>query len=109
MGNSGESWDDLITKLTKSDVGARVISMDLLGFGKSPSPRWLKYDVAIQAKSVIFTLLRAGVRQPLIIVGHSMGSLIAIEITKRYPLLVKGAGEYFNKLLRESDNYSENY
>lgn len=89
MGNSGESWDDLITKLTKSDVGARVISMDLLGFGKSPSPRWLKYDVAIQAKSVIFTLLRAGVRQPLIIVGHSMGSLIAIEITKRYPLLVK--------------------
>jgi len=86
MGNSGASWDEIVT-LLPDDV--RVISIDLLGFGQSPHPRWLKYSIKIQANAVIATLLRASIRQPLIIVGHSMGSLVAVEIAKRYPLLVK--------------------
>jgi len=86
MGNSGASWDEVVKKIP-NDI--RVISVDLLGFGESPSPRWMKYNISIQAKSVIATLLRENIRQPLIIVGHSMGSLIAVEIAKRYPLIVK--------------------
>ncbi|MFZ3009832.1 MAG: alpha/beta hydrolase [Candidatus Microsaccharimonas sp.] len=86
MGNSGASWDAVVKRLP-DDV--RAISIDLLGFGKSPSPRWMKYNISVQAGSVIRTLLSLNIRQPLIIVGHSMGSLTAIEIAKRYPLIVK--------------------
>jgi len=86
MGNSGASWDAVVKKLPDN---LRVISIDLLGFGKSPSPRWMKYDIKIQAKSVIATLLPLGIRQPMIIVGHSMGSLTAVEIAKRYPIIIK--------------------
>jgi len=86
IGNTSSSWDEVVERLP-NDI--RVISMDLLGFGGSPSPRWLKYDINVQARSVIATLLRLGIRQPLIVVGHSLGSLTAIEMTKRYPLIVK--------------------
>lgn len=86
MGNSGASWDELVSKLPE---GIRVISIDLLGFGTSPRPRWLKYSTSIQAKSVAATLLKLGINQKLIIVGHSMGSLVAVELAKRYPLFVR--------------------
>jgi pimeloyl-ACP methyl ester carboxylesterase len=86
IGNSGAAWSAVAAKMP-NDV--RVISVDLLGFGQSPSPRWMKYDIAVQAQSVVTTLLGLGIRQSLIIVGHSMGSLTAIEIAKRYPYLVK--------------------
>jgi pimeloyl-ACP methyl ester carboxylesterase len=86
IGNSGAAWDVVVSKLPK-DI--RVISIDLLGFGKSPSPRWMKYNTTIQARSVIRTLVRLGVRRQVTIVGHSMGGLIAVEIAKRYPWSVK--------------------
>lgn len=86
IGNSGAAWDAIVAKLP-NDI--RVISVDLLGFGGSPSPRWLKYDIAIQARSVIATLLGLKIRRPVIIVGHSMGALTAIEVARRYPLAVR--------------------
>lgn len=86
IGNSGAAWDEIVSKLP-DDI--RIISVDLLGFGRSPSPRWMKYDVNVQARAVIATLLGMAIRQPLIIVGHSMGALTAVEIAKRYPLIVK--------------------
>ena len=86
MGNSGAAWDEVVKKLP-DDI--RVISIDLLGFGASPSPRWLKYSTVIQAKAVMSTLLRLGFKRQLIIVGHSMGSLVAVELAKRYPMWVK--------------------
>lgn len=86
IGDSGAAWDTVVAELP-GDI--RVISVDLLGFGQSPAPRWLKYNIRVQANSVIATLLGRRIRHPLIIVGHSMGSLVAIEIAKRYPLLVR--------------------
>lgn len=86
MGTSSSAWDGIIDKLP-DDV--RVISIDLLGFGQSPSPRWLKYSTDVQAKAVIATLLRLKIRKKLIIVGHSMGALVAVEVAKRYPFIVK--------------------
>lgn len=86
IGNSGGAWDEVVTKLPK-DV--YVISIDLLGFGESPSPSWALYDAKTQARSVLATFLKLRVTGQVIIVGHSLGSLVAIEIAKRYPLLVK--------------------
>ncbi len=86
IGNSGGAWDDVIARLPK-DV--YVISIDLLGFGASPSPSWALYNAKTQARSVLATFLKLRVSGPVVIVGHSLGSLVAIEIAKRYPLLVK--------------------
>lgn len=86
IGTSGATWDEVVNGVPK-DVG--VIAVDLLGFGKSPNPEWARYSTATQARSLIATLLKLNIRQRLIVVGHSMGSLVAVELAKRYPLLVK--------------------
>jgi len=86
IGNSGESWNDVINTLPDN---YRIITIDLLGFGKSPQPSWATYNAKLQARAVIATYLRLRIRGRVTIVGHSLGSLVAIEFAKRYPLLVK--------------------
>lgn len=86
IGSSGDEWREVV-KTLPDDVA--IITIDLLGFGQSPRPEWARYDAREQARAVIATLLRRGVRRRLTIVGHSMGALVAVEVAKRYPLLVK--------------------
>lgn len=85
IGNSGDSWNKVVEKMP-SDV--RVVTIDLLGFGESPRPSWAVYDAKTQARSVLATFFKLRITTPLIIVGHSLGSLVAIEIAKRYPLII---------------------
>lgn len=86
IGSTGAEWDKVIEKLPE-DVS--LMTIDLLGFGESPRPSWAKYNANTQAKSVVATLVRSGIRRKLIIVGHSLGALVAVEVAKRYPLAVK--------------------
>lgn len=85
IGNSGAAWKEVTRKLP-DDI--RIISIDLLGFGESKRPSWAVYSVKTQARSVLATLLKLRITHPIIIVGHSLGALVAVEIAKRYPLLV---------------------
>jgi pimeloyl-ACP methyl ester carboxylesterase len=87
IGNTAAYWDTVEQQLP-ADV--RIISIDLLGFGDSPKPSSASYNLRIQARSVAMTLLTLGLTNRIIVVGHSMGSLIAVELAKRYPLLVRG-------------------
>jgi len=86
IGNSGDAWQDVMRGLP-DDI--HIIVIDLLGFGKSPSPPWAIYNAKTQAKSVATTFLRHGITQPVIIVGHSLGALVAVEAAKRYPFAVR--------------------
>ncbi len=86
IGNTGDAWREVISKLP-DDVA--IYSIDLLGFGDSPKPDWAKYDTTTQAKAIIATLLRLQINRRLIIVGHSLGALVAVEVARRYPILVK--------------------
>lgn len=86
IGESNTIWNPIISKLP-SDI--RTVSIDLLGFGKSKKPRLVEYSAKTQARSVITTLLKNGLNNRMIIVGHSLGALVAVEIAKRYPLLIK--------------------
>ncbi len=86
IGNSGKTWDEVSTKLP-DDIN--LIVVDLLGFGDSPKPDWATYDAQTQANSLAKTLLKLGLRRNTIIIGHSMGSLIAVEYAKRYPKLCR--------------------
>lgn len=85
IGSSHETWRPVMPYF-KDDV--RVIAFDLLGFGKSPKPRWALYNVKTQARSVMKSLIDARVAGKIIIIGHSLGSLVAIDFARRYPFAV---------------------
>jgi len=86
IGNSAKAWDELIPLLPNN---VRVIGVDLLGFGHSPKPGWVTYNAKTQARSLARTLVRMRLFQPPILVGHSLGSLVAVETAKRYPFAVR--------------------
>src|SRR4051812_45359120 len=54
----------------------RVIALDLLGFGESPAPENATYTIAEHEAALSRTLDRMRLREPFVLVGHSMGSLI---------------------------------
>lgn len=86
IGSSSKMW----TKMAKQLPGTvRCIGVDLLGFGESPKPSWKPYSAKTQADSVLATLIRLNIRGPVIVVGHSLGALVAVEFTKRYKYKVK--------------------
>ncbi len=86
IGNSGPVWDIVAAELPDN---VDVIIVDLLGFGDSPRPTWATYNARTQARSLMKTLLGLRLKQQIVLVGHSMGSLVAVEFAKKYPLLVK--------------------
>lgn len=86
LGTSWKTWQAVAPQLP-DDV--RVIAVDLLGFGESPKPNWATYNAKIQANAIVSTLLRKGLFGPVTICGHSLGSIVAVEIAKRYPFTVK--------------------
>lgn len=87
IASTGESWRYVTDNLEPSKY--RVVALDLLGFGNSPRPSWLEYSVEDHARSVLLTLRRMRVREPFILVGHSMGSLVAAEIAHEHPSKVR--------------------
>ncbi|GAC1336748.1 MAG: hypothetical protein NVSMB29_00050 [Candidatus Dormibacteria bacterium] len=65
----------------------RLIVPDLLGFGASPKPL-TGYGPDHPAHAVAACLSEAGVDEPAIVVGHSMGTLVALALLDRHPGLV---------------------
>lgn len=62
----------------------RLILPDLLGFGLSPKP-YLEYTIEVFRDSVReFVLERNLADQPLTLIGHSLGGLIALEYAARF-------------------------
>lgn len=86
IGSSGAEWSEVV-KLLPDDV--MIITIDLLGFGESPKPEWARYSASEQARMIVATLIRSGIKQRLVIVGHSLGALVAVEVAKRYPIIVR--------------------
>jgi cis-3-alkyl-4-acyloxetan-2-one decarboxylase len=86
IGNTGAAWDSVIARIP-DDV--RIVAIDLLGFGESPRPSRDVYNAKTQARSVMATYFKLRILSPVIVVGHSLGALVAIEMAKRYPLLIK--------------------
>lgn len=86
INSSMSMWQPVLEKLPKN---VRIIGIDLLGFGDSPRTSWPSYQVRIQARSVAATLFLMKIRGPVIVVGHSLGSLVAIDFARRYPLMTR--------------------
>jgi pimeloyl-ACP methyl ester carboxylesterase len=86
IGRTGQVWDHVVKLLLPLRV--RILAYDLLGFGESPKPAWIQYSVDDHARAVIASLEKAHLGQPAILVGHSMGCLVAVRVAKLRPDLV---------------------
>lgn len=85
IGSSTRMWHNVASQLPDN---IRIIAIDLLGFGQSPDPGWVKYDARTQVNSIIATLLLHRVPLKSVVVGHSLGALVAVELARRFPLYV---------------------
>lgn len=99
---SNKLWEPLSRLLVSK---RRVLAMDLLGFGASPSPDWNSYDVEQHARMVVATLKKKGIKHDVTIIGHSMGCLVATHIAARYPGLVKHLVLYEPPLFADDPEY----
>lgn len=83
---SGFYWERIARELVKRDF--RVIIPDQIGFGKSSKPKYYQYsfyNLALNTKKLLDTLGT----QDFILVGHSMGGMLATHFTYQYPKAVK--------------------
>ncbi|MGO9620243.1 MAG: alpha/beta fold hydrolase [Desulfobaccales bacterium] len=77
----GSYWENTIKALTAA--GYRVIVPDQLGFGKSAKPE-IDYSFDLLARNTIHLLDQLQVQQA-VIVGHSMGGMLAVRLALNYP------------------------
>lgn len=83
LGTNHQSWKYVLDALNYTTY--RVIAVDLLGFGDAPKPK-IAYKPEDHAKVVIRTLEKAGITQA-VLVGHSMGCVVALEVARLQPNL----------------------
>lgn len=75
----------------------RVIAFDRPGFGHSTRPRGRRWTLEAQAALLSAAIRRLGIEQA-VVVGHSLGSLVAVAMAQNHPHLVRGLvllGGYF--------------
>lgn len=63
----------------------RVIAPDLLGFGRSPWP-----DISYSVDEHLSALEQVLPKEQVVLIGHSMGALLALEFARRNPERVAG-------------------
>lgn len=63
-------------------MGYRVITVDLLGFGRAPKPANERYTYADHVAHIRRTLNQFHISKPVIMIGHSMGALVAARYSR---------------------------
>src|SRR5688500_779501 len=82
----------------------RVVAFDRPGFGHSERPRTRAWTPGEQADLLHAAMHRLGLKSALVL-GHSWGTLVALELALRHPRFVKGllliGGFYFPEARRD--------
>ncbi|MGV8911568.1 MAG: alpha/beta fold hydrolase [Rhodoglobus sp.] len=63
----------------------RCVSIDLLGFGDSPSPEGSNFTIEEHVASITATVSSMKLQEPFVLVGHSLGSLLAARYAATHP------------------------
>lgn len=74
IASSSVTFDLLIPRLVDRH---RAITIDLLGFGQSPSPKGARYTMEEHVDALAATIDSLNLKDRFVLVGHSMGGLIA--------------------------------
>lgn len=77
----GSQWDKIAPLLARN---FRVISIDLLGHGKSPRPKNAKYTPEEHVDALRNTLEALSATENLTLVGYSMGGAVALAYCAEY-------------------------
>ena len=80
IASSSVTWQNVVPLL---EARHRCIRIDLLGFGGSPTPSDAEYTLEEHVASVARTIRRLRLSEPYVLVGHSMGALIAARYASR--------------------------
>lgn len=86
IASSATTFKRVIPRLKDSH---RCISLDLLGFGESPSPEGAKYTIEEHVAAIHATIRSLRLSGPFVLMGHSMGSLLAARYAAIYPQHVR--------------------
>ncbi len=76
------TWEQTIAAL--ADAGYRVIAPDQIGFCKSSKPDGYQYALAGLAHNTLGLLASLGIERS-VVVGHSMGGMLAMRYALMYP------------------------
>ena len=86
LASSWRYWQPHIERLGQR---YRLLMPDLLGFGRSPGSPGQNYTAEEHLAALMDTLpQRAG--GPFLLVGHSMGAMLALHLAAKHPDLVRG-------------------
>src|SRR3712207_3076351 len=69
--------------------GHRVVAVDLRGHGRSDKPEG-SYAMGVFADDLAWVCEQIGLEKPVVI-GHSMGGIVAFDLAARYPTLPSAA------------------
>jgi pimeloyl-ACP methyl ester carboxylesterase len=83
----GATWEATIKPL--SEAGYRIIAPDQIGFCKSSKPQAYQYSLHQLAASTRDLLTSIGIEKPIII-GHSMGGMLAMRYAVSFPDALSG-------------------
>ena len=83
---NSSTWRATVNILAKNPEfsSVRFIALDLLGFGKSLKAEWLNYDYDEYDSALNRTIRHLHIKTPIVLVGHSMGSLIAADFATNH-------------------------
>jgi pimeloyl-ACP methyl ester carboxylesterase len=80
------AWSPLVERLPAE---MRVAALDLPGFGASAKPD-VRYDLPFFARAVDAALDALAGDRPVVVIGHSLGGMIAADLAARRPERVAG-------------------
>lgn len=80
------TWNTTLKQFSRDPdlKNVRLVALDLLGFGKSLHADWLKYNQIEYLRALHKTLRKLHPHGHIILVGHSMGALIAADYVVNY-------------------------
>lgn len=85
---NGLLWSDVAPRLASA---ARVVAIDLLGYGRSDPPDGRPVDIVAQSEYVVRALDTLGIRSATV-VGHDIGGGVAQILATRHPARVDRLG-----------------
>ena len=86
LAESGRYWSRIVDWLAPDH---RVLTIDLLGFGRSPWPM-IGYSAGSHADQVLATVRHAVGTEPALLLAHQAGVTVAMELAARAPAAATG-------------------
>jgi pimeloyl-ACP methyl ester carboxylesterase len=102
LASSMRIWDLMIPQLATS---RRVVAFDARGHGVSGKPS-TGYDLETTSADALAVARATGLRRP-VVVGHSWGGTVALEIADRHPRSIAGAVLVDGGLARMRTNFPD--